>query len=92
MEIFKKLLGSGEVKCPMCEGRGKLAPNEGLEVRLGEDPDKLSVPELALVLAHTSKLEELSKKLGVDPYSVKVSFDFKNSGHHMCFMVAREEK
>lgn len=93
MDLFKKMFGSGDPKCPMCEGKGTLAaPDKGLELRLGESPSKLTSEEMALVMVHASKLEELSRKLGVDPYAVKVSLDFKNTGHHMCFTVARNPK
>lgn len=91
MEIFRKLFGN--TMCPMCEGKGSLPkPEPGLEIRFGEKPENLNERELALVIANAGKHEELSKKLGLDPEQIKISFEFKDTGHHMCFMVAREKK
>lgn len=93
MDIFKAPASAPNepLRCPMCEGKGSLPPpNPGVELRLGEQPSKLTNAEMALVMIHASKLEELAKKMGVNPYGVKVSLDFKDTGHHMCFTIARK--
>jgi hypothetical protein len=92
VELFKSSPSGGELACPMCEGKGKLAPTEGkLEVRFGEELNACNEKELALVLAHTAQIWELGTKLGLDPSKINMSFDFKDTGHHLCFMVAKKE-
>lgn len=89
VDLFKGSEGPKELTCPMCEGKGKLTPPEKkVEVRFGEDPSRCNEKELALVLCHTTKLWELAKKFDLDPEKIKVSLDFKDTGHHMCFTLA----
>lgn len=92
VDLFKGGSEGPPLTCPMCEGNGKLVPTEKqVEVHFGEELGTCNENELALVLAYTANIWNLASKMGVDPSKVNMSFDFKDTGHHLCFMVAKKE-
>lgn len=91
MDIFKKLLPDKKLPCILCNGKGEIeVAKDKIEVRFGIDPQHCTEQELALVMAHVPKLWELPGKFGLDATKIKLTFEFKESGHKMPVMLARQ--
>ncbi len=91
MDIFRKLFPSKKIPCILCNGKGEIEiPKDKVEVHFGVDPEHCTSQELALVMAHIPKLWELPGKFGIDPTKVKLTFEFKESGHQMPLTLSRQ--
>ena len=82
---------SDEIACSMCEGKGKIQSSSGFELVLQNDVKPLTPEELALVIGSSAYLAE-ARRFGIDPTKVKVSFDFGETKHHMCYRLKKSQK
>lgn len=61
---------------------------EKFSLALHKDPSECTPPELAAVIGVTSQLADF-EKVGLDPTSVHLVFQFKKTGHTMCVNLER---